>query len=75
MPKLYVKRVNLVVFYTLIKFKPNNEDRCSIYSDNPRKLEKLGYLGSHPISSRVFELFNLLPKGSLVPAKERKTCE
>lgn len=29
---------------------------------------KLGYFGSQPISARVFELFNLFPKGSLVPA-------
>jgi hypothetical protein len=28
------------------------------------------YFGSHPTSSRVLELFNLLPRGSLVPAKE-----
>lgn len=71
MVKLSVKPINLVFFFffTLIKFKTNNEDRHSNYSDNPRKLAKLGYRGSHANSLRVLELFNLLPKGSLVPGK------
>lgn len=34
-----------------------------------RNWAKLGYFGSQPISSLVFELFNLLPKGSLVPVQ------
>jgi len=34
----------------------------------PRKRAKLGYLGSHPTTWRVFVLFNLFPRGSSVPA-------
>lgn len=35
-----------------------------------RNCAKLGYFGSHPSSARVLELFNFLPRGSDVPAKQ-----
>lgn len=58
---------NVNIDYTEKEYAHLSNTTTMIHYSISRNLAKLEYLGSHPTLLQVFELFNRLPKGSLVP--------